>query len=171
MLIASIDACATLAGDVRSLSAPDAQASGGLPKLSATILLPDGSPAPGAVIELHNLVFRGGDPKGPELIANNAIHSGVVRGSGRLNPAAPLVTDLAIRFDGDIVDRWDAIRWPDDVLQAVRWLTDNLARSGLHLQRGQTILTGALGPPLPVAHVDHVEVLSSQFGSVAARFE
>jgi 2-keto-4-pentenoate hydratase len=81
------------------------------------------------------------------------------------------MSDLTIRFDGDGVDRWDAIRWPDDILQAVRWLMDNLAQSGLHLQRGQTILTGALGPPLPVAHVDHVEVLSSQFGSVAARFQ
>jgi 2-keto-4-pentenoate hydratase len=123
------------------------------------------------VIELHNVVFRGGDPQGPELIANNAIHSGVVRGNGCVKPAKPTMTNLAIRFDGDIVDQWEEIRWPDDVLQAVYWLTGSLAQSGLHLQRGQTILTGALGPPLPVAHVHHVEVLSSQFGSVEARFQ
>ena len=33
-------------------------------------------------VELHNLVLRGGDPTGPELIANNAIHAGVVRSPG-----------------------------------------------------------------------------------------
>ncbi|MGD9856916.1 MAG: 2-keto-4-pentenoate hydratase [Planctomycetaceae bacterium] len=125
------------------------------------------------VIELHNLVFRGGDPKGPELIANNAIHSGVVRGTGELVPAAAqaICTDLSIQFDGDVVDAWTDIRWPDDILQAVGWLIENLGQSGDRLQRGQTILTGALGPPLPVADVDHVLVKSSRFGHVEARFD
>ena len=38
------------------------------------------------VIELHNLVLRS-DSRGPELIANNAIHAGVIRSSGTTPPA------------------------------------------------------------------------------------
>jgi 2-keto-4-pentenoate hydratase len=118
------------------------------------------------VIELHNLVFRGADPKGSELIANNAIHSGVVRGDGCVRPSASVVTDLSVQFDGKIVEQWRDIKWPNDILAAVAWLTDNLAQSGLSLRRGQMILTGALGPPLSVADISEVKVSSSQFGTV-----
>ena len=118
------------------------------------------------VIELHNLVFRGADPKGPELIANNAIHSGVVRGDGLSKPAARVATDLSIEMDGKLVDQWTEIKWPDDILQTVGWLANKLEQTGHRLQRGQTILTGALGPPLPVADVGEVKVSSSQFGIV-----
>ncbi|MDA0677053.1 MAG: hypothetical protein O2788_03495 [Chloroflexi bacterium] len=33
------------------------------------------------------------------------------------------------------------------------------------------ILTGALGPPLPLAEVEHVKITSSQFGEVEAWFD
>lgn len=123
------------------------------------------------VIELHNLVFRGSDPKGPELIANNAIHCGVVRGADCPNPGGELVTDLEITFDGRRVDTWAEIRWPDDILQAVGWLARRLQQSGQSLRRGQLILTGAFGPPRPLPGVRHVRVTTSQFGTVEAWFD
>lgn len=123
------------------------------------------------VVELHNLVFRGGDPKGSELIANNAIHSGVVHGVGCSNPAGSAVTDLSISFDGRLVDTWPEIRWPDDILQAVGWLASRLQQSGQHLQRAQLILTGAFGPPLPVAGASHVRITSSRFGTAEVWFD
>ncbi|MGQ0636704.1 MAG: 2-keto-4-pentenoate hydratase [Planctomycetaceae bacterium] len=123
------------------------------------------------VIELHNLRLLGVEPRGAELIANNAIHCGVVRGVGSPRPVANVATDLSIRFDGQVVDRWTDIRWPEGILQTVGWLADRLANLNQQLTRGQTILTGALGPPLPVAHVGHVQVESSQFGAVEAWFE
>jgi 2-keto-4-pentenoate hydratase len=122
------------------------------------------------VIELHNLAMRGADPKGHELIANNAIHAGVVRGQGCAAPATSALTDLSIAFDGARVDAWKDIQWPNDVLQAVGWLTERLAERGLRLQRGATLLTGALGPPIPVSDVHHVNVASTRFGTVDASF-
>ena len=122
------------------------------------------------VIELHNLVFRGDDPKGHELIANNAIHAGVVRGVGAPPPADSVAVDLSIAFDGKRVDQWSEIRWPDDILQAVGWLLEQLTDRGLTARAGQTLLTGALGPPIPVAEVNHVEVSSNCFGTVQASF-
>jgi 2-keto-4-pentenoate hydratase len=122
------------------------------------------------VIELHNLAFRGADPKGHELIANNAIHAGIVRGQGCTKPDTSAETDLSITFDGRMVDEWKKIRWPSDILQAVGWLTERLAGHGLRLRRGETLLTGALGPPIPVCDVHHVKVASTRFGAVDASF-
>ena len=123
------------------------------------------------VIELHNLVFRGDDPKGPELIANNAIHCGVVHGSDCPNPGGDVVTDLEINFDGRRVDMWPEIRWPDDILQAVGWLANRLKNKGQILRPGQTVLTGAFGPPLPVVGVSCVRITSSRFGDVEVWFD
>ena len=122
------------------------------------------------VIELHNLMFHGADPKGHELIANNAIHAGVVRGDGGAKPAGAIGTELSVAFDGSIVDQWKQIRWPDDILQAVGWLCERLAVRGGHLQKGETILTGAFGPPIPLGETTHVTVASTQFGEVGATF-
>ena len=98
-------------------------------------------------VELHNLVLRGGDPTGPELIANNAIHAGVVRSAGVEPPPAGTVVDLALEVDGARVDAWSDRRWPDDGLSAVPWLARELARHGQRLEAGQLVLVGAWGPP------------------------
>ena len=100
-------------------------------------------------VELHNLVLRGGDPTGPELIANNAIHAGVVRSPVIEPPPAGTAVDLALEFDGTIVDAWSDRRWPDDVLSALPWLARELARHGHRLEAGQLVLVGAWGPPRP----------------------
>ena len=133
------------------------------------------------VIELHNLVFHGVE-RGPELIANNAIHAGVVRSAGVRPPEKDASTALSVEFDGHTVGSWADGRWPDDLLQEVPWLVAQLAKQGLQVERGQMILTGAWGPPLPLvglgeagtlgggAAVNRVEVVSTLFGSVAASF-
>ena len=102
-------------------------------------------------VELHNLVLRGGGPTGAELIANNAIHAGVVRSPGIEPPPAGTVVDLALEFDGASVDAWSDRRWPD-VLSAVPWLVRELARHGHRLEAGQLVLVGAWGPPWPLRH-------------------
>ena len=101
-------------------------------------------------VELHNLVLRGGDPTGPELIANNAIHAGVVRSAGVEPPPAGTVVDLALEVDGARVDTWSDRRWRDDVLSALPWLARELARHGQRLEAGQLVLVGAWGPPRPL---------------------
>jgi 2-keto-4-pentenoate hydratase len=144
------------------------------------------------VIELHNLVLRS-DDRGPELIANNAIHAGVIRSSGTRPPATAACTDLSVECDGRLVGSWLGRCWPDDVLQEVPWLVGELNKSGLRLRSGHTVLTGAWGPPLPLAgrrpsadtapslaqdnvmdpdrpRVGRVEVTSTISGSVAASF-
>ena len=126
------------------------------------------------VLELHNLVLRGEQPYGSELIANNTINCGVVAAAPTdANPSA-LVTDLQLVFDDVVVGDWQQKRWPEDILEAVGWLTSALFDAGISLQAGDRLLCGAWGPPVPVATADHcyasVKAVSSAFGSVRADF-
>lgn len=122
------------------------------------------------VIELHNLVLRGDPPRGHELIANNGILAGVVSGEGVLDPSTPLTTDLALIFDGETVDSWTSLKWPDDILSAIGWLAEKQAEAGRRLEQGDMILTGAFGPPIPLEDKTRVDVTSSTFGNVSATF-
>ena len=122
------------------------------------------------VIELHNLVMRSDPPRGHELIANNGILAGVVSGKGMVDPRTPMTTDLALLFDGKTVDSWTGLRWPDDILSAIGWLAEQFAEAGKRLEKGDVILTGAFGPPLPLEGKTRVDVTSSAFGNVGAAF-
>lgn len=122
------------------------------------------------VIEIHNFTLRGEEPRGAELIANNAILAGVVRGAPVSDIKAPRTTDLKLIYDGETVDAWDGLEWPGGMLTAVGWLAERLAGLGKRLEAGDTILTGAWGPPIPMDGRTRVDVTSSGFGDVSARF-
>lgn len=122
------------------------------------------------VIEIHNLTLRGEAPRGPELIANNAILAGVVRGAPVKDIQMPRGTDLKLIYDGEMVDSWDGLEWPGGMLTAVGWLAEQLAGLGKRLEAGDTILTGAWGPPIPIGGRTRVDVTSSGFGDVTATF-
>lgn len=122
------------------------------------------------VLELHNLVLRGQQPRGHELLANNAIHCGVVRGAPVTNLDAACPTDLQLVYDGQVVDDWNGLRWPDDFLRAVDWACTSLGEHGLSLKQGDLVLTSAWGPPIPIEHHTRVELRSSAFGNVSATF-
>jgi len=122
------------------------------------------------VIELHNLVLRGEPPRGHELIANNGILAGIVSGQGMSAPNTPLATDLALAFDGETVDSWSSLKWPDDILSSIAWLAQKHAEFEKRLRKGDVILTGAFGPPIPLEDKTRVDVTSSAFGNVSATF-
>jgi 2-keto-4-pentenoate hydratase len=122
------------------------------------------------VIEIHNLVLRGAPPHGHELLANNAIHAGVVRGQSVTDLGGERMTDLMLMFDGEVVDSWAALRWPGDILSTIRWLAAQHAEAGGGLEKGDLILTGAFGPPIPLGDKTRVDVVSSAFGNVSATF-
>ena len=122
------------------------------------------------LIEIHNLVFHGNEPHGAELLANNAVHAGVVLGTETKLPIEKIKTDLKLIYDNEIVDTWVDKRWPVDMLSEVNWLVNELAKNNNYLKKDDLILTGAYGFPVPINDKKLIEVTSSVFGDVKATF-
>ena len=122
------------------------------------------------LIEIHNLVFHGEEPYGAELLANNAIHAGVVLGSEAKLPIEKIETDLKLIYDNEIIDTWNNKMWPVDMLSELNWLVKEQAKNNNYLKKGDLILTGAYGFPVPINDKKLIEVTSSAFGDVKATF-
>lgn len=123
------------------------------------------------IIEIHNLVFNGDPPFGAELLANNAIHAGVVMGKPTKANIKSEITDLKLIFDNEIIDTWSNKKWPHDMLSEVEWLVKEQDKIGNILKKGNLILTGAYGLPIPINDKKLIQVTSSLFGNVSALFQ
>ena len=122
------------------------------------------------LIEIHNLVFYGNEPYGAELLTNNAIHAGVILGSETKLPSDKTKTDLKLIYDQEVIDTWTNKIWPNDMLSEIEWLVKEQAKKNNYLKKGDLILTGAYGFPVPINDKKLVEVTSSAFGGVTATF-
>ena len=123
------------------------------------------------LIEIHNLVFNGDEPYGAELLANNALHAGIVLGPGTKLCEKNKITDLKLIYDNEIVDTWINKKWPQDMLSEVEWLVREQAKLSNTLKKDDLILTGAYGFPVPIKKKTLIEVSSSKFGKVKAKFK
>ena len=122
------------------------------------------------LIEIHNLIFYGEKPYGAELLANNAIHAGVVLGSETKLPSDKTETDLKLIYDKEVIDTWTNKIWPNDMLSELEWLVKERAKTNNYLKKGDLILIGAYGFPVPINDKKIIEVTSSAFGGVKAIF-
>ena len=122
------------------------------------------------LIEIHNLVFHGEAPHGSELLANNAIHAGIVLGPKNKLPKSDQVTDLKLIYDKKIVDTWENKICTKDMLSEIEWLVKEQSKINNILKKGNLILTGAYGFPVPINEKKLIEVTSSAFGNVQANF-
>ena len=122
------------------------------------------------LIEIHNLVFNGDAPNGAELLANNAIHAGVILGPENKVPNSNEITDLKLVYDNEVVDKWIDKKWPFDMLGEIEWLVKDKAKTNNILKKNDLILTGAYGFPVPINEKKLIEVTSSAFGDVSSTF-
>jgi len=122
------------------------------------------------LIEIHNLVFHGDAPYGAEFLSNNAIHAGVILGPKNNIPNINQITDLKLIYDKKIIDTWSNKKWPHDILSEVMWLVNEQAKKNNVLKKGNLILTGAYGFPVPINDKKIIKVTSSAFGDVEAIF-
>jgi 2-keto-4-pentenoate hydratase len=123
------------------------------------------------VIELHNYVFRGSAAnRAAELIANNAIHAGVVlpvEETPLRHADALLGAALRVLRGGELLGEATGRQLDDGPVSGIARLVEHLAQHGRRLRRGQLVLTGS---PLPLWRVtigDCIEVQCNEFGKVA----
>ena len=122
------------------------------------------------LIEIHNLVFYGNEPYGAELLTNNAIHAGVILGSETKLPSDKTKTDLKLIYDQEVIDTWTNKIWPNDMLSELDWLIKEQEKKNNYLKKGDLILTGAYGFPVPINEKKLIQVTSSAFGDVEVTF-
>ena len=127
------------------------------------------------VIELHNLVMRGEQPSAGELIANNAIHAGVVAGSGvrliDIRGERPLESAaLSIFADDRLLEECSGPALVQTIHSSLKWLTAVLNGRDDRLSAGQIILTGSISSLISIAEDCNVRVNAPPLGSVEVQF-
>jgi len=125
-----------------------------------------------AVIELHNYVIRRPPLTAQELIANNAIHAGVVlpteeRGLLR-GPVDLLDESIAVFRNGEKLGTATGSALPDGPLGSVARLVRHLQRYGKRICPGQVILTGSPLPLYPAERGDRFAVRCEHLAEVTA---
>ncbi len=127
------------------------------------------------IIELHNYVFHGPTAaRAAELVANNAIHAGVILPTfetplcscGTLRNAALRVTRGREVLGTTATEQLEA-----DPLDAIAQLADHLEQRGRQLHRHDIVLTGSPLPLWRVARGDSIEVWSDKFGTATCSIE
>lgn len=122
-------------------------------------------------IEIVDSRITGWDITFADTVADNASSGRFVLGT----VPAPLHLDLAavtMRMDinGETRSEGSGRACLGNPLFAARWLADTMCRLGTPLLAGDVILTGALGPMVPVGAGDVVEASIDGLGTVSTRF-
>jgi 2-keto-4-pentenoate hydratase len=123
------------------------------------------------VVELHHYVLRSARPSVVELIANNGMHAGVVLAEEELACASLSngVGGLSIRINEVMVEGVQDVMSISSPVGSLRWLAERLRPLGLHLSRGQLILTGSPMKLYPVAPGSKIDVEAPLLGKSWAR--
>ncbi|MGI9294136.1 MAG: 2-keto-4-pentenoate hydratase [Pseudomonadales bacterium] len=121
------------------------------------------------VIEMHNKVFRQ-SPGAPELIANNAIHAGVIQTQQKASIVPDVPGPLQVFIDDVQVASVSGADLRSTVFDSLRWLTQALKHQNQALRAGQTVLCGTISGMHPIEAGTEVEITTEHFGSVSMRF-
>jgi len=120
------------------------------------------------IIELHHHVLRGTPPTLAELIANNAIHAGVVLPRD-LSAAPALLPDTALlelEVDGEVVDSGPPFPMDGGAQASVNWLRAHLEALGAHLPPRSLVLVGT---PLHIVAVQPGAQLRAKIAGMETR--
>ncbi len=113
------------------------------------------------VIELHNFVFRRAIRTAQELVANNALHAGVIlpsiddeeRNGAELSPGV-----ISVFRNGELLGTAAGESLVRGLLASVLQIAGHVGSFGGVLRRGQILLTGSPLPLYPVGTGDHITV-------------
>ena len=119
------------------------------------------------VIELHQYVIRSQKPDAAELIANNALHAGVVAGAGKKAPDLG-IPSLSLYKDSMLLETCSSMTLTSTIASSLRWLMHHLSVIGIEMQAGQMILTGSVLGLFSIKETCLLRVESKPFGEAEA---
>lgn len=108
-----------------------------------------------------------------DTVADNASSGLYVLGSQPqpLTAFDPVLCGMVLSIKGEPVSTGAGVACLGNPLVATLWLARKMVEVGRPLKKGDTIMSGALGPLVPVKGGDVVELRISGLGSVRCRFE
>jgi 2-keto-4-pentenoate hydratase len=127
-------------------------------------------------IEIVDSRITGWDITLVDTVADNASGAATVLGSPVRWPVDPAALDLrtcgaVIEHRGEIVSVGAGAACLGNPLNAVTWLARELLRRGDALRAGDLVLSGALGPMVPVTAAGVFEARIEGLGSIRAAFD
>jgi 2-keto-4-pentenoate hydratase len=107
-----------------------------------------------------------------DTIADNASSGLFVIGKEKRTLEGLDLSKVVMRMTrgGDVVSEGSGAACLDNPLNAVAWLAGELGRRGRPLRAGDIVLSGALGPMVPVSPGDTFETSLEGLGTVSAQF-
>ncbi|MET7393767.1 fumarylacetoacetate hydrolase family protein [Dactylosporangium sp. NPDC005572] len=123
-------------------------------------------------LEIVDSRVAGWDISLADTVADNASSGLFVLGEARLalSEFEPVTAQMRMTVDRDVVSTGSGAACLGDPLDAVAWLATTARDLGSPLLAGQVILSGALGPMVPVTAGSHVRAEITDLGSVSATF-
>lgn len=106
-----------------------------------------------------------------DTIADNASSARFVLGAQRrgLDDFDPATVRMTMRRNGEVVSSGTGADCLGDPLNALVWVAETALRLDRPLRAGEIVLSGALGPMVPVRSGDQFEAEISSLGSVSVR--
>ena len=125
-----------------------------------------------AALEIVDSRVAGWDIRITDTVADNASSGMFVLGDEAvgLDSLCPADVSMELRRDGEVVSTGSGRACLGDPLLALRWLAATAASLGSPLRAGEIVLSGALGPMVPVSPGETYTAHLSGLGQVAAHF-
>lgn len=107
-----------------------------------------------------------------DTVADNASSALYVLGDQPVSIGSVSLADIGMQLmiNGQIASTGSGSSCLGHPLRAAYWLACLMAKNNQPLRRGEVILSGSLGPMVPVNAGDHVEVTMGELGRVSCRF-
>jgi len=125
-----------------------------------------------ACFEIVDSRIRDWKIKIQDTIADNASSGMLVVSAGAVSPARVDLLGCRMRLEknGVVVGTGTGAATMGSPLRAMTWLVNTLGELGIALGAGEIVLSGSLGPLVPAAHGDRMQLAIEGIGECAVRF-
>ena len=124
-------------------------------------------------IEIHEFNFWIQPPTLQELICTGGIHTGLIVGDQRVNPAGLQFKDeiFYVYKNGDLITSAPCSEIMGGPIHSLRWLVNFLTKKRLSLKQGSLVIPGSPVELVPIDRDTELKVVIDNVGSLTSSFK